>query len=178
MRLMSRLSDRFRALILLPFLMTATPAFAQSAQVPTLPSASVSVDATTAQSVNNAVSYGTVGANVLFDVIHDLQAPNKSCALKQEALKVGFAVGISEVLKLVIHRQRPDLSDYKDFPSEHTAIAFASSGWSVSWGYSFAIGTGVERHTADRHDWVGVLGGVAVGEGSKWLGAKILPCSA
>lgn len=169
MHLMSVLSDRIRALIFAPLLCLVVPTLAHAQAAPPAP--------TTAQTVNNAASYGTVGANVLMDVLHDLQAPDTSCALKQEAMKVGLAIGISEVLKLVIHRQRPDLSDYKDFPSEHTAIAFASSGWSVSWGYSLAIGTGVERHTAGKHDWVGVLGGVAVGEGSKWLGAKIFPCS-
>lgn len=135
-----------------------------------------SVDPTTAQSVNGAISYGTVGANLFMDSLNVLRSPDKSCAAKQEATKVGLAIGISELLKAVIHRQRPDGSDFKDFPSEHTAIAFASSGWSFSWGTSIAIGTGVERHTANKHDWLGVLGGAGVGELSVWLGPKLWHC--
>lgn len=137
----------------------------------------VVAQSTTAETVNNVTSYGTVGANALMDVLSVLHAPDKSCAAKQEAMKVGLAVGVSELLKLVIKRQRPDGSDFKDFPSEHTAIAFATSGWSVYYGYSLAIGTGVERRTANKHDWTGILGGVAVGEGAKWLGPKIFPCA-
>lgn len=144
-------------------LLTPAAAFAQA-------------EPTTAQSVNNAISYGTVSANVGFDVLNVLQSPDKPCTAKREAFKVGLAIGLSELLKAVIHRQRPDGSDFRDFPSEHTAIAFASSGWSASVGYSFAIGTGVERRTANRHDWTGILGGAAVGEASAFLGNKFFHC--
>lgn len=143
--------------------------------VPTIASAQ-SVDPTTVQTTNNVVSYGTVSANVGMDLLNVLTSPDKSCTAKREAFKVGLAIGISEALKAVIHRQRPDGSDFKDFPSEHTAIAFASSGWSVSWGYSLAIGTGVERRTANKHDWTGILGGAAVGYGSKYLGDRFFHC--
>ena len=152
------------ALIAALCLLVATPARAQSSP-------------TTAQTVNALVSDGTLAANVLMTVLQDFKAPDKSCAFKQSALQVGLAIGISEVLKAVVRRQRPDLSDYRDFPSEHTAIAFASSGWSVYYGYSLAIGTGVERRTSDRHDWTGVIAGAAVGEGSKWLGARLWKCA-
>jgi membrane-associated phospholipid phosphatase len=131
---------------------------------------------TTADHVHDVVSWGTVGANVIGDVVHTLQSPDKSCVAKREAFNVGVAVGVSELLKAVIHERRPDGSDWKSFPSEHTAIAWASAGWSVTFGYSFASGTGVERVTAHKHHWWDAAAGAALGEGARLLGPTIFRC--
>lgn len=135
---------------------------------------------TTAQKINDAISYGTVSADVVGQVIHDLQDPNKACALKKTLVSVSLTEAIVFAVKPLVHRLRPDGSDYNDVPSGHTALAFATTGWSMGYSYTLALGTGVERRTANKHDWLGVLTGAAVGQGSRWtanwLGPKILGC--
>jgi membrane-associated phospholipid phosphatase len=89
---------------------------------------------------------------------------------------VAFLVmaGTTEVLKEVTHVQRPDQSDYKSFPSGHTANAFMGaeflhqeyghrSAWYSAAGYTTATATGLLRMTNNRH-WLGdVIAGAGIG---------------
>jgi membrane-associated phospholipid phosphatase len=131
---------------------------------------------TTAEQVNDVVSYGTVTANVVADALHAWTSEDRGCALTREALSVAIAVAAGELLKAVIHERRPDGSDTKSFPSGHTALAFATSGWSTRFGLTLGIGTGVERVTANKHHWYDVTAGALVGEGARWGSRAALPC--
>ncbi len=82
--------------------------------------------------------------------------------------------GTTELVKNVSHIQRPDQSDYKSFPSGHTANAFMGaeflhqeyghrSAWYSAAGYTIATATGVLRMTNNRH-WLGdVIAGAGIG---------------
>jgi len=133
---------------------------------------------TTTQRAADIASWGTVSTNAALQTLAALRGPSPSCAVKQEAVAVGVAVGVSELLKALIRKQRPDGSDFKSFPSEHTAIAFATSGYSVAFGYSLAIGTAAGRVTAKKHDGWDVSAGAAIGEGGQWLGRALFHCPA
>lgn len=131
---------------------------------------------TTAQHTNDIISYGTVYSNIALDTIHSFRSPDKKCAFISEGIKIGSTVLISEILKHFINEERPDGSDNKSFPSEHTAIAASTAGWSIGFGLSLAIGTGVERVTANRHHWYDVLAGGAIGYGVNLTVAKAMDC--
>lgn len=80
-------------------------------------------------------------------------------------------------LKLAIHKERPDGTDFSSFPSGHCAIAFMGAeivreeyGW--WWGagaYSVAAGTAFLRVYNGRHDVWDVVAGAGIGV----LGARI-----
>lgn len=87
------------------------------------------------------------------------------------------AVAASYLLKYTVKKERPDGSDKKSFPSNHTAVAFAGAaylqrryGW--EWGApAYAVGAYVAwgRLYAERHDFWDVLAGAAIGVGSAYL---------
>ena len=96
--------------------------------------------------------------------------------------------GTTQALKHTINKERPDGSDNRSFPSGHSAIAFAGahqlhkeygkiSPWISVGGYAVAILTAADRIRRDRHDWVDVTAGAAIGIASTelgyWLGDKI-----
>ena len=89
-------------------------------------------------------------------------------------------------LKHITKEQRPDGSDYKSFPSGHTATAFAAaefmrqeykdvSPWYGIAGYAAATATGILRLYNNKH-WVGdVAAGAGVGVLSSKLAYWIYP---
>lgn len=101
---------------------------------------------------------------------------------RQLLLSAGSAVAAAEVLKSTVHSTRPDGSDNQSFPSAHTALAFSAAtfmdrrygeqlnreygAWAVPALYSVAALTGVARVEADKHHWVDVLAGGAIGWGA------------
>ena len=102
------------------------------------------------------------------------------------ALVVNAAV--VEGLKHTVHSERPDRSDNHGFPSGHAAISFMGadilfeeykdvSPWIGIGGYAVATTTSILRVTHDRHHWLDVIGGAAIGVGtsrlSQWLTPKI-----
>ena len=92
-------------------------------------------------------------------------------------------VAVTGGLKLTVCEKRPDGSDYRSFPSGHTAIAFAGAelvrseyGW--QWGlgaYAIATGVGALRITGDHHYMHDVLAGAAIGVLSTRLAYWVLP---
>lgn len=100
-----------------------------------------------------------------------------SVGLGQLGLGLASAVGVAEVLKHQVHATRPDGSDRKSFPSAQTSVAFTAArfmdkrygeslgGW-TPWLYAGAAMTGVARVQANRHHWVDVVGGAALGYGA------------
>lgn len=96
---------------------------------------------------------------------------------KQAGFSIGTASGVGLIGKNTIDAERPDGSDNKSFPSNHTANAFASAttlhlryGWEVGLpAYGIATLVGVGRVKADRHYWRDVAAGAALGMVSGWI---------
>lgn len=89
---------------------------------------------------------------------------------------LGTTLVLTEVLKQVVHKERPDKSDNKSFPSGHTSVAFSSAafiqkryGW--KWGvpaWVAASYVGYSRVQADKHFTSDVLAGAALGVASSY----------
>ncbi|MDA0128311.1 phosphatase PAP2 family protein [Vibrio sp. MarTm2] len=96
---------------------------------------------------------------------------------KQAGFSIGAASGVGLIAKNTIDAERPDGSDNKSFPSNHTANAFASAttlhlryGWEVGLpAYGIATLVGVGRVQAERHYWRDVAAGAALGMVSGWI---------
>jgi membrane-associated phospholipid phosphatase len=88
----------------------------------------------------------------------------------------------TEVLKHLIHEDRPDGSGDDSFPSGHATIAFASAGY-IQARYGWRMGlpatvaaafVGFTRIEADKHYWYDVVAGAAIGEVWAWVLTKPL----
>lgn len=91
---------------------------------------------------------------------------------------------ISYMLKHSVNSTRPDGTDNYSFPSAHTAIAFAGatimakeyghlSPWISVGGYTLAAVTAADRVRRDRHRWIDVAAGAAIGVATAELGYYI-----
>lgn len=81
------------------------------------------------------------------------------------------AVAAAYVLKYTVSKRRPDGSDNRSFPSNHSGVAFAGAtflGRRYGWGYG-AAGCALASYVAwgrvysRRHDTLDVLAGAAIG---------------
>ena len=88
---------------------------------------------------------------------------------------------IAEILKLVIHRARPNMADFKSFPSGHAAIFFAiaMAVWFYNkklgiWFFVAAILMGVARIFVGVHWPTDVLGGAVIGIISAIIVSRII----
>jgi membrane-associated phospholipid phosphatase len=97
------------------------------------------------------------------DVVHAWRQPDRWAAVRCSALRIGVALGAAELTKRVVDRTRPDGSDQRSFFSQHTALATAASGWSISAGIPIAFGAGYGRAAANKHYWSDIAVGAAVG---------------
>lgn len=88
----------------------------------------------------------------------------------------GATVLAAEGLKALVHEPRPDASDDRSFPSEHTALAFAAAtcfdlrygkeyGAVAPIAFGLAALTGVGRVEARKHYPRDVLAGAVIGYG-------------
>ena len=95
-----------------------------------------------------------------------------------------LCAGTTYALKHTIHSRRPDGTDNRSFPSGHTAVAFCGatvlhkeygkvSPWISVAGYAVATATAVDRVRRNRHHWVDVAAGAAIGylsaEAGYWI---------
>jgi len=82
---------------------------------------------------------------------------------ENEGLQAGVAVLGAEIIKRLVHRNRPDRSDLKSFLSEHTELACVATLRSKYWALCPTVGW--MRIAADKH-WttdVGAGAGIAAG---------------
>lgn len=98
-----------------------------------------------------------------------------------------LAMGVTvQTMKSTIHVRRPDNSNFKSFPSGHTATAFVgahvlfreyreTSPWIGLIGYSTATATGVLRIVNNKHWLSDVAMGAGIGILSVELGYALLP---
>lgn len=101
--------------------------------------------------------------------------------LVNTAASYAFTIGSTCILKSSVNSKRPDMSGNHSFPSGHAAVAFAGahilnkeygkvSPWISVAGYSVAAFTACDRVRRNRHWWVDVLAGGAIGIASTELG--------
>ena len=97
--------------------------------------------------------------------------------LKEAAFSCATTLAATILLKQVVDKRRPDHSDYKSFPSRHSALSFASAvfvhkryGW--RWAipcYAAAGYVSWTRVYGKKHDWWDVAAGAAIGAGSSLI---------
>lgn len=88
------------------------------------------------------------------------RSPDRRHALSCVAAETAVTMGVTELVKRLVHRERPDHSDRLSFPSGHTALAAANAhglGWTIV--ANVAIG----RQMAGKHFLTDTLGGFAIG---------------
>lgn len=129
----------------------------------TLVSTTALAQQTKTQKAADIISYGTVAANITLDTIHSYRSDDRSRAFTREGLRIGITIGITELIKHNVSKERPDGSDFKSFPSEHTALAAATQGWNFYIGIPLTFGTATGRVVAKRHDIIDVSTGAAIG---------------
>lgn len=105
------------------------------------------------------VSYGTASTNITLDSVHAI----KTHTVRKHLIKTGIVIGTSELIKLLVHEERPDKSDNKSFWSEHTGLAGVSTAYDKRIGLTFTVLTGTGRVLADKHHWWDVVAGGAIG---------------
>lgn len=121
----------------------------------------------------------TLAATVAIDSVASWRSDQRGRAFAQQGLRVGVALGLSALMKTLVHRdrpcapacgaERPDAS----FWSGHTALAFASTGAHLSVTIPLASGTGVFRIAGGKHWTTDVLAGAGAGLASRWTGSRL-----
>lgn len=99
-------------------------------------------------------------------------AKNDWTGVKQDAVAMAVAEGVTGGLKLAVPEDRPDDSSQRSFPSGHTTISFAAAagleqryGWKAGVAAHLAAAfVGLARVKADKHYWHDVVVGAVIGE--------------
>lgn len=117
--------------------------------------------------VPRRISDGLVAGQITLAAIDAWRAPDRGHALKCLAARNAIGFGVTEVLKRVVHRGRPDASDRLSFPSGHTMAATVNGR--EGWRYGLSVGVGWGRMAAGRHYATDVLAGAGIG----WLAHQV-----
>jgi len=110
---------------------------------------------------------------------------------RHDFLDRGIAAGVGlgsvciavEGLKSLVEEKRPDGSDYRSFPSGHSAVAFLGADLvrqEYGWGYGtaayvLAAGVGALRLYHEKHWYWDVFAGAALGVAGAQLGTALTP---
>ena len=119
-----------------------------------------------AQTIANAVSWGTVGAAMALDFADAWRShPNdRAHAVQLFAVRAFVNVVAATTVKGLTDRLRPDGSDRQSHYSQHAAHAFSTMGGArLSFVLPLAVTSGGLRIGAKKHYLTDVLAGAAVG---------------
>lgn len=130
-------------------------------------SAPLALKSETARKVVDYTTTGILGgeAIVLIKAIKD--APDTKHAILCASGRVGVTMGATEILKRVIHRERPDGSDFKSTPSGHTALAAVMTNGKYSFFFPITVALG--RQVSKRHYLTDTLFGAGLGYTAKLI---------
>lgn len=109
------------------------------------------------------ISTGLVAGQLGAETRQAWRAADRRAALGCLGWRVGLTVGVAELTKRLVHRERPDGSDRHSFYSEHTALAVVATGWRVQVSVPVAIGAGYLRMGAGKHYATDVAVGAIAG---------------
>lgn len=122
------------------------------------------------------VSTGLVAASIGLNTYRHVKDDGWKVGLGREGCETGFAIGTSELAKLLVSRTRPNGVDDKSFWSEHSAIAGANAGFTVQisgrkvqLGWTIAGATAAARVGSGWH----YVSDVAVGLADGWLSQTV-----
>lgn len=115
------------------------------------------------RAVAGRLSDAAVWAAITAETVHSLRAEHRTRALGCQGLRLGVTTGAAVLTKRLIHRERPDGSDWQSFYSQHTASAMTAAGWKYSVGIPIAVGAGYFRMAADKHYLSDVAAGAVAG---------------
>jgi membrane-associated phospholipid phosphatase len=109
----------------------------------------------------NIVSFFPVAASIGYDTYKSWHSSDRKRAFLMQGARAGIDIGVAELVKRMVHRNRPDNSDSKSFYSEHTELTAMGVSWQVS--IPLAAGAGYTRMAANKHYLTDVLVGLGAG---------------
>jgi membrane-associated phospholipid phosphatase len=150
------------AAFLLVLLLPATA----GAQVGTEPTAWTAAHRSLADGISSALVGVQAGATVTED--WRLWKGGEHTPTYRAGCSIALAVGVSEILKRLVHETRPDGSGDDSWPSGHSAALMALSGWNFTFGVPVAVAGGLLRSNANRHHlFKDVVPGFMIGAGAQ-----------
>jgi membrane-associated phospholipid phosphatase len=127
---------------------------------------------TTGEKVADIGSTVLVGVNIGADGIYSFKHHCGAGFIVKNVASIASA----EMIKHIIPEDRPDHSDNKSFPSEHSWLAAANTGWSYKIGWTITFGTMGGRVLANKHHPHDTLLGALAGTGVQSIVSLLLPC--
>ncbi len=103
----------------------------------------------------------TVAASLAADTWYSWRSPNRRAAFTCQAIRDGSIILVTELVKRLVHRTRPNGQDALSFFSEHTAFAAsATGGYGIGFVLPITVGTAAGRISGGDH-WASdtVVGG-------------------
>ncbi len=103
----------------------------------------------------------TVAASLAADTWYSWKSPNRRAAFMCQGIRDGVIIGVTEIVKRLVHRERPNGIDAFSFWSEHTALtASATGGYGIGFVLPMTLGTAAGRIAGADH-WASdtVVGG-------------------
>jgi len=110
-----------------------------------------------------SLSDALAGAQGALYLKHIMDAPDQKRAWTCGALRMGVTFGATSLVKLLVHRERPDGSNDHSFWSGHSANSMAMAGWNYGVGVPISLGTGYLRVAGNKHWWGDVAAGWGAG---------------
>ncbi len=139
----------------------------------------VEAQQTNYQKTADVISYMTVGVAVGIDTWESFHCADKKKCLIRQGIKDGSIELASELIKHFFPVNRPCYPDCgissnnDDVPSGHTALAFGSVNQNrIGLTFTLAVGTGIGRKEANKHDLKAILIGAGIGSFSNWATNK------
>ncbi len=103
----------------------------------------------------------TLGVSLGVDTWDSFHCVDKKHCFVKQAERTAVNIGAAELVKRIIHRDRPDMSDNMSFYSEHTALT--AMGPRLVFTLPLTFGTGYLRMAANKHYFTDVVVGAGVG---------------